>query len=103
MSRGRALRERFDLAWLADIEPMHADFPRLGFSAVGFGDLRRDRLQPGFVTIGEREIAAARRKFKRQRPANTTGGAGHGGGSTDRSHLLSAPSFEILRGKPYTA
>jgi len=56
------------------------------------------------VAIGQRQIAAARRQLERQRPADTAGGAGHGGGrSTDRSHLMSAPCREgFVRKNPYT-
>jgi hypothetical protein len=66
---------------------MHRDLRR-----TGFADFGGDRLQPGLVAIGQRQITAARRQFKRQRPADATGGAGHGRrGSTDRSHLGSTP------------
>ena len=38
------------------------------------------------VAVGKREIAAARGKLERKRPADAAGGAGHGGGgSRDRS------------------
>ena len=57
-----------------------------------FGDLGGDRLQPRLVAVGQRQIAAARREFKRQRPADAAGSTGDGGGgSTDRGHSMSAP------------
>src|ERR1700676_710918 len=74
---------------------------------MGFGDFGGDSLQSRLVAIGQRQVAAARRELKRQRPADTTGRAGDGGGgSTDRSHLMPAPwgwEFEKasdLCGKP---
>ena len=63
---------------------------------MGFCNLGGDRLQSRLVAVGQREIAAARRKLERQRPADTTGRAGHGGGgSTDRSHWCQLQSGRI--------
>ena len=47
---------------------------------VRLADLGGDRLQPGLVAIGQREVAAARGQFQRQRAADAAGGAGDGGG-----------------------
>ena len=86
MGCDRGLREILDLAGFADIDAVHGDFSRMGF-----GDLGGHRLQPRLVAIRQREVGAARRKLKRQRPADTTGGAGHGGGgSTDCGHRCSS-------------
>jgi hypothetical protein len=41
-------------------------------------DLGGERLQAGLVAIGQRQVAAARGKFNRERPADPAGGAGHG-------------------------
>ena len=55
--------------------------------AARLGDLGGDRLQPGLVAVGQRQVAAARGQFERQRAADAAGRAGHGGGrSIDRSH-----------------
>jgi hypothetical protein len=72
-----------DLAGLADIDAMHADF------AVGIAaDLGGELLQSRFVAVGEREIAAARGQFQRQCAADAAGGAGDGGGTSgNRSHF----------------
>ncbi len=44
--------------------------------------------KPGLVAIGQREVAAARGEFQRQRPADAAGGSRHRrGGSLDRSHV----------------
>src|SRR5260370_12390390 len=84
------LREVRDLAGLGDVDAVDADL-----ALAGRADLGRDRLQSRLVAIRQREIAAARRKLERQRPADTTGRAGHGGGgSTDRSHGVSAPNWD---------
>src|SRR6266404_3702549 len=54
-----------------------------------------DALQSRLIAIRQRQVAAARRELERQRPADTTGGAGHGSRcSTDRSHLMSTPCRE---------
>jgi hypothetical protein len=76
------LREVRDLPRLADIDVVDRDFLRTSPADLGGG-----RLQPRLVAIGQRQIAAARRQLKRQRPADAAGSAGHGGGSsTDRGH-----------------
>ena len=46
------------------------------FHRGGRGQFGGERLQAGLVAIGQREIAAACRKFKRQRAPNTAGSAG---------------------------
>src|SRR5258706_8736015 len=62
---------------------------------MGFWVIGGDRLQFGLVAIRQRQVAAARRKLKRQRPADATGSASDGGGgSTDCGHLRSAPCRE---------
>src|SRR5207342_3400812 len=74
MGGDRSLRKILDLAGLADVDAMDADFPPGNFSDLG-GDL----LQPGLVAIGERKIAAACGQLQRQSAADAAGGAGHGG------------------------
>ncbi|MGY4438934.1 hypothetical protein ACVW04_001716 [Bradyrhizobium sp. LM2.3] len=54
----RLAREPRDVVGLADVDAVQADL------ACG-SDLGRERLQPGLVAIGEREIAAAPRKLDR--------------------------------------
>ena len=72
---------------LADVDAMHRDLLRM--CAV---DLGGDRRKPGFVAIGQRQVAAARRKLERQRASDPTGGAGQGcRGSPDGSHFNVAP------------
>ncbi len=68
-------RKLLDLIGFADIDAVHADFSR-----VRFGDLGGHRLQSRFIAVGQRQIAAARGKLERQRPADAVGRAGHGGG-----------------------
>src|SRR5882724_5415297 len=93
MGFDRGLRELGDLAGLADIDAVDADLLRPGAANLG-GHTR----QPGFVAIGEGEIAAARGKLDRQRPADAAGGAGHGcGGSTNRGHVRLAPTWGRFR------
>ena len=83
MRRGGGGRKILDLAGFADVDTMHRDL-----LLVSAGNFRGERLQPRFVAIGQRQIAAARGKLERQRPADTAGGAGDGGGCTsDRSHF----------------
>jgi hypothetical protein len=84
MRRDGSFSKILDLAGLADVDAVGADFPlRMILSDLG-GDL----LQPGLVAIGERQIAAARGKLQRQGAADAAGGAGHGGcTSRYRSHL----------------
>ena len=102
MGRDRGLREGRDLRGLADIDAVHRDLAC--DLRLRLGDLGGDRLQAGLVAIGEREIAAARGEFQRQRPADAAGGSGHGGsGSTDRGHRRSLQPEEVVGGKPYTA
>ena len=71
-----------DLCGLADVDAIRGDL------APGIlADLGGDLEQPGLVAIGEREIAAARGQFERQRAADAAGGAGHGGRTSGyRSH-----------------
>ncbi len=77
-----ASRECGDLVRLGNVDAMDRDFRRAGFSDFG-----RQRLQAGLIAIGQREIAAARGQFLRQRAADAAGSAGQGGrGATDRSH-----------------
>ena len=93
------LRERRDLAGLADIEAMYRHLSRLAL-----GDLGGDRLQSRLVAIGQRQVAAARRQLERQRAADAAGRAGYGsGGSMDRSHVWSAPSRRMFARASYTA
>src|SRR5205807_1872475 len=94
------LRERFDLRGLGDIDPVHADFARLCL-----GDLGGEGVQPGLVAIGQRQVATAACKLKRQRAADATGRAGHGGGgSMDSSHSSAPFRGRISRAdNPYTA
>src|SRR5471032_3395560 len=74
---------------------MHRDLLRM--RTRDFGGNRR---KPGFVAVGQRQIAAARRKLERQRPADSTGGAGQGcRGSTDRSHFGVNSMSGMLVGK----
>jgi hypothetical protein len=76
--RDRILCEPGDLGGLADIDAMHADLlPGTGLLGA---DLGGERPQARFVAIGQREIAAACRKFKHQRAPNTAGSAGDGNG-----------------------
>ena len=78
--RGRRLaREPRDVGGLADVDAMHADLS-------ASSDLGRERLQPGLVAIGEREIAAAPRQLDGQRPADAAGGSRNGGGAANRCH-----------------
>jgi hypothetical protein len=87
MGGDRGLREIGDLAGLADVDAVHRDLAR-----SGLGDLGGDRLQAALVAVRQRQISAARRKLERQRPADTTGGAGHGGRcSGDCGHVRSTP------------
>src|ERR1700722_10313086 len=67
-------REVGDLPGLADVNAMQRDF-------LFCADFSRNRLQPGLVAIGQRQVAAARGKLDRQRPADAARGAGDGGGS----------------------
>jgi hypothetical protein len=60
-----------------------------------FGDLGGCRLQAGLVAIGQREVAAARGQFQRERAADAAGGAGHGGGSSTECSHQCAPDQEI--------
>ena len=91
MRGDRSLREILDLRGLADIDAMRADLAPGNFSDLG-GDLR----QPGLVAIGEREVAAARGQFQRQRAADAAGGAGHGGRASGyRSHWVD--SMQVLK------
>ena len=86
-ARDRGLREILDLAGLADIDAVRADLA-LAVAA----DLGGDRLQPGLVAIGQRQIAAARGELQRQRAADAAGRAGDGGGTSgNSSHSMSAP------------
>ena len=77
-----------DLLRLADIDAVYRDFcaaRRWPISAASV-------CQSGLVAIGQRQVAAARGKLQRQRPADATGRTGDGsGGSTDRGHLVSSP------------
>lgn len=79
MRRDRFARERCDIAGLADVDAMHADL------ACG-SDFGGGRLQSGFVTIGEGEIAAAVRQFNRQRAADAARRSCDGGSTANRSH-----------------
>jgi hypothetical protein len=79
MRDGRLTRELRDVVGLADVDAMQADL------ACG-SDLGRERLQPGLVAIGEREIAAPPRKLDRQRAADAACRSGDGGGAADCSH-----------------
>ena len=74
MGRDCSLRERFDLAGHPDVDSVHRDL-----ALSGPADLGGERLKPRLVAVGQRQVAAARRQLKRQRPADTAGGAGHGG------------------------
>src|SRR6478736_4823814 len=97
MGGARSFREGFDLAGFGDVDAVHGDFSRMGF-----GDLGGDRLQSCLVAVRQRKIAAARRQLKRQRPADAAGGAGEGGGgSTDRSHLMSPLSERFFCAKNF--
>jgi len=99
MGFDRGLRELGDLAGLADIDAVNADLLRTGAT-----DLGGNTLQPGLVAIGECEIAAARGKLDRQRPADAAASARHGcGGSTNRGHGVGSNTGKVLCGKPYTA
>lgn len=49
-------------------------------------DLGGERFQPGFVAVGEREVASTLAELQRQRAADAAGGSGDGGGAADRSH-----------------
>ena len=71
MAGDSCLREGFDLARLADVDAVQGDFSRMGFA-----DLGGDGAQSRFVAIRQRQVAAARRQLKRQRPADAAGGAG---------------------------
>src|ERR1700712_5421110 len=78
-----SLSEILDLAGLADVDTMHADLA-IRITALPCGE----RLQPGLVAVGEREIAAAPGQFQRQCAADAAGSAGHGGGTSGyRSHV----------------
>src|SRR5580698_3493574 len=82
MRRDRRRRKVDDLLRLRDVDAMGGDLAR-----SAFGDLGGDRLQAALVAIGQRQIAASRGKFQRQRTADATGRAGDGGGgATDCSH-----------------
>jgi hypothetical protein len=50
----RCLRERFDLAGIADIDAVDRHFTRMGL-----GDLGGDALQSRLVAIGQRQVGAA--------------------------------------------
>ena len=98
MRRDRGVREVGDPCGFADIDAVHRDL-----ALPGLRNLGSHALQAGFVAVGKREIAAARGKLERQRPADATGGSGHGGsGSTDRGHRRSLHPKEAVGGKPYT-
>src|SRR6185295_19343645 len=76
-------REFLDLGGLADIDAVGRDLARASLADLG-GHL----LQPGLVAVGEREVAAARGQFERERAADAAGGAGHGGRTSRyRSHV----------------
>lgn len=79
MRGGRLTRELRDVVGLADIDAMQAEL------ACG-ADLGRERLQPGLVAIGEREIAAAPCKLDRQCAADAACRSGDSGGAADCSH-----------------
>ena len=101
MGRDGGLREGLDLPGHADIDVVHRDLALL----LRFADLGGQRLQAGLVAVSQRQVAAARGKLERQRPADATGGAGYGGRcSIDRSHQMSLQGGNrILRANPYTA
>src|SRR3954454_12619480 len=86
MRGGGLTRELRDVVGLADVDAMQADL------ACG-SDLGRERLQPGLVAIGEREIAAAPRKLDRQRTADAACRSGDGGGAADRCHDIPRQAF----------
>src|SRR3954453_1637855 len=66
-------------------------------------DLGGDALQARFVAIGQRQVAAARRKLERQRAADPAGRAGQGGRtSPDGSHCNVAPCQGESFGPPQT-
>jgi len=77
MACDRGLREVFDLFGFADVDPMNRDLLR----RVA-GDLGRQRRQPRVVAIRQRQVAAARGKLERQRPADATGRSGYGCGGS---------------------
>ena len=84
MRRDGGLREILDLRGLADIDAVRRDLAR-----ACLADLGGERLQSGLVAIGQREVAAARGQFQRQRAADAAGGAGDGGrASGNRSHSV---------------
>ena len=90
VGRRRGMRERLDLLAIADIDAVHGNPLRMGAA-----DLGGDGLQAGLVAIRQRQVAAARGKFNRERPADPAGGACHGRSrSTYGSHFRSAPEFE---------
>ncbi len=96
MGGGSSLREVGDLGWIGDIETVGRHLAALslaGLRCVGLGlaDLGGDGLQSGLVAVGQRQIAAARGQFKRERPADPARSAGYGGdGPTDCSHKTSS-------------
>ena len=62
--------------------------PGIGLALAIAGNLRSDRLQAGLVAIGQRQVAAAQRKFQGQRAANAARCSRHRrGGSLDRGHV----------------
>src|SRR5262249_7516529 len=82
MDDGGSFREFCDFSGLGDIDAMHADL-------AAAADLGRERLQPGFVAIGKREVAAALAQLQRERPADAAGGSSDSGSAADLGHLNS--------------
>ena len=80
------VREFLDLGGLADIDAVGRDLAR-----ACLGDLGGDRLQPGLVAVGQRQVAAARGQLQRERAADAAGGAGDGGRASGIAVNLGTP------------